>query len=183
MERSASRIAYVPGRVFINPTDLGIDPPYGGTELGLSRGGEFQPLLPSFEVWAEEFASVVEAFEAAHDWFFATFLRGFDPDALAAVFPNTEVGAQTQKTVVTYPGTREPGRRVTQRAVTMLYAPLNPIDHPALLLYRALPLWAETQAMALNRPDESALPVAFRAVLDDSRRIWSMGPMWDIEYP
>lgn len=156
----------VPGRLVKNPTNLAGSFPYGGTELGLLKDVAWELVDVYQRHRAEEFGVAVmgdlwcgEAFSLA----FA--LRSLDDDALAAVWPNTRVGAVSQHRVLYGPGTRKPGMLTeTAKAAALLFVPDDLQNHDAVMLPRALPRRDRLSRVPLHLNGEQLLGSTWLAI-------------------
>lgn len=172
----------VPGRLVKDPTDLTGDFPYGGTELGLLRDVAWELVDVYQRHTAEEFGSRVmgdlwcgEAFSIA----FA--LRSQDDDALAAIWPNTRVGAVSQHRVLYGPGSRKPGSLTeTAKAAALLFVPDDLHNHNAVLLPRALPRRDRLNRVPLHLNGEQLLGSTWLAIPGANGLAYEIGRLVDL---
>ena len=177
----SSRVAYAPGSLVVGPTNLSAAFPHGGTLIGGTNGCALQCFTGYYPVTAwEEGGAPVEFIHRGAAWGVGAFLREWDDDALAACFPNTAVGAVSQHRVVSEPGTRAPGHRLSALAVKLLFVPDDPKRAPAWILYKAVPMPKEGTDMLFRHDAELGLEVAFAGILDASRRVIAIGRIEDL---
>ena len=170
-----NQILRAPGRLVINPTDLGAAFPYGGTALGIVKAIAIRPGAKYQRITAEEYGGeVVEMVGNGEAWTLAAILRDFDHDAVAKLFGTVSAG-----NVVTYPGSVRAGRLMSDLAVKLLFAPNNPAVAPACLFYRALPLLEDAAAMSMSRAAEFGVSMVFVALRNgsDPAKAVAMGPL------
>lgn len=169
-----------PGNLCVNPTDLSLPFPHGGTALGSVRE-PFVDAAPSwFDVTAEEYGGqVVESIFCGESFLIRGFLRYDDPDALSTLNPNTKTGARSKA-----PGIRHwldaqvagdttfyPGMKASDRAVKLLFSPLDTSRSKAVLLYRALPR-AEVSSVPRAFGGKVERPFLFLAIPDSTLRVY-----------
>lgn len=182
----ASEILHVPGRLIVNPTTLALAsaPDFGGTPIGNAAEVVVRIDHRDHLVRAEEFGNeIVEVVEAGEDFVMAMFLRGFDVDAMLTVFENSVKSSLTGKPVVSYPGSSIPaGSKGSDRAVRLLYAPENTEEHPAVLMYRGIPLLEEAAQIRFGRSlsREFGTPAIFRGIRDSSNRLYQIALLEDL---
>lgn len=180
------KIIRAPGRVVIGPTtsaDSGSFP-FGGTEIGrigmfaLASNGDNLTVEP------EGLSRVADVLEGSIRFSVSFQLRGWDDDAIELLFPDQFAeGDLTRHAVFAVPGVTKPGSSALARAQTILFVPDDPVNVPALIVYRGVPDWRRASDVALRRNQELAIPVAIEAVQDDSGRILAMGRIHDLEIP
>lgn len=175
-----SRIVAVPARLCVGPTDLSIPFPHGGTALGATRGLAFAPSYGfgevPYECFGGEPGEVVYLGAKAR---LAAVLRGLDPDAVAAVFPNVVQGppAKEPGQTIDYPGSVRPGAFRSGSAVALLASPEDD-SAPGVYLPRAVPVVAPDALAAFQRGIFLELAVAFVALRRASDgRAWQVGPL------
>lgn len=158
-----------PGQLYINPTTVD---PVDGTLLGLKQSVTLRYEERRISNTAEEFGG-----EAADDvflgieWRIAFALRGFDNDAIQALFPNTSITTttNTNKRGVNYPGSElRVGQSWSTKAVKLLFVPDDPDQH-GVYFRSAIPLTEPTPlVIAFGRPNEALIAVAFKALRDET---------------
>jgi hypothetical protein len=175
-------IRWIPGRFSVNPSDLTIAYPHGGTALGEKRAATVEPNQDYEVVLAEEFGGeVVEAIDAAGEgWAIAAIMRGYDDDVISRFFPNTAVGTVTQRRLITAPGTVRAGRLMSASSVVLVFTPDALDDQPMFVFHRAIPMLKSTGMMRLADPDPFEIGVAFQAIRNTSGRAVSIGWRHDI---
>lgn len=166
----------VPGRLVINPTSLSAAYPYGGTELGAVHQVGVRRTSASFDITATEYGSaIVETVQGGENWVLGAYLRQFDEDAIAAVFPNTSTGATSKRVKVTHwmddASPVRPGSLGSARSVKLLFVPYDTDRSRAVYFYRALPRVEEQWEMALAVDARVEVPVLFVAIPDASARV------------
>lgn len=168
----------VPVRVCVNPTDLTLAFPYGGTDLGLVRDVLVSVESQPYEVTASEWGpEVVEVVEGGEVWRVSFAVRGATPEAVAQVFMQVAADS-TGWPVVQHPAaTRRPGRPRSQDAVRLLLAPLDPEAGPATLFRAAVPVRAARLDLSFRLRDELTYALAFVAVRDDNGAAVWQGPL------
>lgn len=168
-----------PGRIVKDPTSFSGSFPYGGTELGLVRDVAWTLTEVRTRVRAEELGvAVVGDLFAGEAFVLAFALRGQDDDAKAAVWPNTRVGARTQRRVLYGPGTRKPGALVENYAAcALLFVPDDP-EHDAVILPRAIPRRTEAPVTCHLGAEKLQL-VSWLALPGANGLAYEVGPMAD----
>lgn len=177
----ADEVIHAPGQLCINPTDLTIPFPHGGTAIG-----EVAEIIYSVEelrhvIPAEEFGSEpVEVIEGGKIVTLSCFLRGFDVDAMQTAFQDAAQSVKTKKATIEFPGATPAGHLMSDDSVVLLFSPRSTEDVPAVILYRALPHLQETADMRFSFDQELGMPVIFQGVRDASSRVSSMKLLEDI---
>ena len=162
----------VPGRLYIGVTDLSIDPPYGGTEMGVVAEAVAVPHFRYEPVIADEYGGEpIDYVEVGGYWTFAATLREWNEDTVAAYF-NATAG------VVTSPTNQHPGAKVS--GTTLLFAPREIDTHPAFYASRALPLIEPTRELAFQLLRELVVPVMFHCVRDAGGEQVMIGKISDL---
>jgi len=172
-----------PGRLAYGCTDLTTAWPHGGTGLGATKGLVMMPLheLP-FVVTAFEYGGrPVESYRAGEFYRFSCRLRGWDDNAIAAFYPNTETGSVSQHTGVAVLTTETtlPGRRESARQLKVVFTPDNTKDVPAMILYAAQPFVMSGET-ALQRKEERTIDVALDTYPDSTGRIYRANRLSDL---
>lgn len=172
-------IIRVPGRLIANPTDLVTAPAYGGTQLGIHRDIEIRFDAKYYPIRAEEFGNVpVDMLYCGQSAYLKGVARGLDEACMALLFPYTFTGAG-HTVVADFPtttggGTRA-GKLMSTTSVKLLFAPLDPTNHPFVVFYKAMPVVPEEGYMPFTRSEEIAYPFAFRGMPDSSGRVFAVG--------
>jgi len=161
-----SGVLRISGRVAISPTDFSGSFPFGGTEIGsvgsvVSVPGNFSAVIEG-----EEFGGhVLDTVISTRGYIVAFMLRTYDDDAWSTVFPFTEAGGVSGKTLVRVnPTTSRPGSLGSAQAVSLLFYPDNPLHHPALYFKKAIPEIDEAAELASDLRTEFQVPAIFRAI-------------------
>lgn len=181
--RDPTNLLVVPGRLVISPTDLSAAYPYGGTELGIVRDHVFRPNQETRQVVAEEFGGhVVEEIVTRQAAVFAAVLHSWDAAAIPHVLGNAAAGDSGRPLVSEYvaDGTVRAGQFLSERAVKLLFVPEALRTAPAILLFRAAPMLDSRAALELRRNVDAGLAVLWRALPDDTLRVYQMGALEDL---
>lgn len=142
-----TKIFQVPGRLVANPTSFAGSFPYGGTALGAARAITLVPGVKHKEVPIDPLG--VQAAEVVYlgsSFRLVTTCRGFDPDAVSTVFPNVSTPANgvtspAQRTIQDGTGvTTKAGTLRSAAAVELAFVAEDALEHPSVLLYRAIPV-------------------------------------------
>lgn len=175
------RTIRAPGRMVVNPTDLRVDYPYGGTELGLTRAVIVQPLGSPFRVETEGLGEATDVLEGVNRWVVGFFLRGFDDDALSILLSDyTDTGAVTGHAHMKVPNRAQPGASALRRARKLLFVPDDPVHVPAVLVFRGVPDFEDGAQLAFQRQEELGIPIAVECLRDDQSRILEIGRLADL---
>jgi len=175
-----------PGRLIKDPTDLSAVFPYGGTELGLVHRVRWRDGLRAREVTAEEWGGIaVEYIVTRTSCGLVAVLRGWDDDALSAVFPGVASGSGSGRAVYSQDSSVEAqraGARLSDRAHVLLFAPLATAEHPAVLIYNAVPVPSvvDTEDVQLSLDAEMDRAVAWRGIPDVSKRTFDVALLEDL---
>lgn len=179
--RSVLRIT---GSLVANPTNLTTPPAFGGQVLGLTTDVVFKPGLRAQELRAEEYGGEpVELLVGSETAVLGALLRGADGDAWSTVFENSTVSTPSGSPRTDYPGTTRAGTYGSTRAIKLLYAPKNTEGHPALLIYKAIPLVEETAELAFSINREFGIPALFWSIRDTdgtNNRVYQLGRLEDL---
>ena len=140
--------------------------PHGGTALGLVRDVQLRRTEGRELIVAEEFGvEVVDELYTGEAWLLAFALRGYDNDAVGALFPNTSTGSKAKRKGIVYPGdTVSPGTLKAASAVSVLFTPDDAANHPAVYLPNAIPEISEELEVNLGRSSEWLMTCGFRAL-------------------
>lgn len=179
---NASRILRAPGRLVVNPSDLTVAYPYGGTEVGKTRLVTLTSLGTAYRVECEGLGGEPsDILEAPARFVFSCFLRGWDDDAVEHFFADNFVqGAKTGHSLIREPGLRVGGSSALSRAVSLLYVPDDPIHAPACLVYRGVPDWNDGAEIAWQRNEELGIPLAVDCVRGTTGKIVEIGRLADL---
>lgn len=171
----------VPGRLLKSVTGFTSAPDYGGTNLGDVKGCRWRRRQVNRAVTAEEKGGAVVGGVFLREVVSLAFaIRGSDDDMLAATYPNTRVGAKSQKRIVYGPGTATPGTLIeTSQAVSIAFVPDDVQNHPALIFPRAIP-WPDPITEAdLHLDGEHLLGSAWLALPGSNGLAYERGPLVD----
>lgn len=178
---NAARILRAPGRLVASPVDLGKVYPYGGTELGLVRSVVVQPIGEAFRVESELLGDATDVLESELRFVFSCMLRGWDDDALATLFPDFySIGGTSSRALFSAPGNAKPGASALSRSVSLLYAPLDVVNVPAVLVHNGVPDWQAGAELAFQRGTELVLPLAVECVRSVTGRTLQIGRLADL---
>lgn len=177
-QREAMRIV---GRLCSGPTDLAAAFPHGGTALGMVTRATFRVgLRRRVHLGLEYGNEPIEVTRGGQTAVLGVLIRGYDNDMWSRIFTGTTAGAETGKTVAAYPGSNRAGRLGSDDAVTLLYSPRDTEKHPALIIYRAVPLLEETAEMRFSMNEEFGVPGLFLGLRNASGSVWRMGRLEDL---
>ncbi len=176
-----SQIIRASGRLVVNPTDLGVAFPHGGTEVGRTRAVVVKSLGTSFRVEAEGLGEISDVLESSNRFVFACMLRGWNDDAVRLLWPdNYVVGSVSGHAKLDVPGNSRPGSSTASRAVVLLFAPDDPINCPAVLVFNGIPDWSDNAELAFSRNDELGLPLAVECLRNLAGKTLSIGRLSDL---
>ena len=168
------------GQLCINPTNLGVAFPHGGTSLGLVSEARLRSATRSFTVRAEEYGSeVTEEIHLGRDWVCAVTVKGWDNDTLGTIFPNTAAGGSSGVEVISEPGGKDPGTLLTGNAVKLCFSPFES-QHPGFLVYRAIPNVERSGRLRFQVARSLSFMAVFRGVRDASGRVVQIGLLEDL---
>lgn len=179
---SSTRILRAPGRLVVNPTELDLEFPHGGIEVGHTRLVALSSLGTGLRVESEGLGGEpTDILESDNRWVLACFVRGWDDDAVRRFFPARYVDGETSgHAVLRVPGVTTTGQSVLATAPSLLYVPDDPIRTPSVLAYRAVPSWTDGAEMQFQRGEELGLPVAFECVRGATGKILEVGMLADL---
>lgn len=128
-------------RLCVNPTDLTLVFPHGGTALGYVRDIALEPGVRVKEILAEEYGGEpVSLVYLGARWTLAVIVRQWwDNTTLGAVFPNTAdaSGSGQTRTGINHPGTVHPGTLLEADNFSLLLSPEDE-DNPAVYIKSAV---------------------------------------------
>lgn len=170
-------IRNVAARVVKDPTDLSAAFPYGGTELGLTMKNRFAPNIVTRETTREEWGgAAASAHYMSERGLLAMTLRDFDPDMVAAVFPNTaSVNGHRVVRGSFASSVNLPGYDLAGLAAKILLAPLDPDAFEGVLLFNAVPVIDEDFSAEYGIGNEVGIGLSWLAMPDSTGRTWEMG--------
>ena len=173
-----------PGRLIKSPTDLSAASPYGGTDLGLIHRVRWRDGFRSRGVGAEEYGGVeVEFIVYREACALVAVLRGWDADALAAAFPGVTTGSGSGRAVYSQSHdvqAQSAGARLADRAHVLLFAPLAAAEHPAVLIYNAVPVPEAAAEVQFSLDAEMDRAVAWRGIPNSDRQAFAVGLLEDL---
>lgn len=168
-------ISKFPGKLCVNPTNLSLPFPHGGTGLGVVRNIVFRPEFRYEDITAEEFGGQrVESIATSHGCILTATLQSFDAEALRELFWNTEEGAYSGRRGVREfaAATNRAGFLLSSRSVVLLFSPDDTDRAPMLLIRRALPQPVEAMEGSFQLNSDIAMAVAWVGIRDTSGRFY-----------
>jgi hypothetical protein len=179
---AASQVIRAPGRLVVDPADLDLAFPHGGTEIGRTRAVALRSLVDPVRIEVEGLGGAAgDVLEGSDHYVLACFLRGLDDDAARLLVPDAYAkGAVSGHAVVTLPGTALPGRSMLPRARKFLYVPDDPVHAPSLLIWRGVPTWAAGAEMAFQRQTELGVLMTIECVRNDDGKALTLGRLADL---
>jgi len=162
------------GKLVKDPTDLSAVYPHGGTELGVIHEMIFSPNIKTSYVRAWEFGNTkVEGVYAGEGAVIGCTLKEFDSDALGAVFPN--VSGTTIRGIASATSANFPGYLLSNKSMVLLFSPHATTNHPAILIYKAIPEVEETMRIQMHRKFYLGMPVIFSALPNTAGLSYEVG--------
>lgn len=178
---SPTKFVRCDGEVCYGAANLATAFPHGGTAIGSVHGVYLRKLTADYRIKAEEYGfETVEVVQSGEAWALVAFLRGWDDEALAQVWPNTAVGSVSQRTTVAAPGTNRAGRFRATGGVKLVFSPHNTLHHNFVVAYRAVPIMDTDAAMHFDRNEELGMPIVFECLRDASARTLFIGRRDDV---
>ncbi len=176
----------VPGKLLADPTDLSIAFPHGATELGEVARIEFLKNQQSQVATGEEFGgSAIEVAIVGQSPILVCILRGLNNEMVDKVFPETALGGSTSARGISYTtagtGNKARGYFGSSRAFKLLFRPRDATRHPALILYRAVPMIEDTAVMSFGIDEDLGMPVVFRGLPDGTGRTYQIQKLADMD--
>lgn len=178
---NATRVLRAPGRLVVGPTDLSLNYPYGGTEVGKTRLALLTSSGSAVRIESEGLGGdASDILERTNRWAFSCFLRGWDDDAIEKFFATNYVqGAVSGHAIFREPGARAPGSSALARAVQLLYVP-DDLNNPAVVMYRGIPDWTDGAELAFQRGEELGIPLTVELMRGDTEKIVEVGRLSDV---
>jgi len=170
---NVSNIYRSPGRLVKNPTDLSAAYPHGGTEIGIARDMLFRPNIKTRQIVAEEFKTPVEVLFTGSSPIMAGVMRTWDNDIMTTLFPETQTSSRGDVGVLGSVSTRG-GKKMSSRAITLLFSPMAVDLHKHILIYNAIPVVEEAFEMKLSLAEELGIPFFFQAAPDAAGRMYAI---------
>jgi hypothetical protein len=166
------------GKLIQNPTSLVAASNYGGTVLGEIAYIEFRFNKRNYRKSAEENGGgtwgVTDLGDSA---VVGGVLRGFDPDAINVLFPNTVAGRSRGRGINGQTnGTVRAGADASERSIKLLFAPDDTESGLHVVLYRAIPLIPAAAAVGFYLGRERGIPFVFEGtwIEDAKKSVYSM---------
>lgn len=177
------RILRAPAQLVVNPINLEAAAPFGGVFIGRARevalvdqGG------PGRRIDSELLGEATDVLESPNVASFGCFLRGWNDEAVERLMADGYAeGEGTGRATYSSPGNRIPGQTALDRAVTLLVAPENPDDAPALLIHRFVPFLDTEARFHWSRQEELGLPIAGECLRGTNGRIYDIKRIADLE--
>jgi len=160
----------VTGRMAYGCTNLATAWPHGGTGLGLVGGISLSPPSDYAQHLSEGINSTWEVTWRGGNLVMGALVEGWEDDAYGKVLPNVS------GTTIQWPGsTTTIGTSMDPRALSpLVFTPRNQTEHPAVILYKAIPILTPQAQMALSSFRFLNIPVLFVAQPDASDRLGAM---------
>lgn len=179
---SATRVLRAPGKLVVDPTDLTLNYPYGGTEVGKTKLVVLTSFGSPTSIPSEGLGGEPsDILERAGLYVFSCFLRGWDDDAVSKFFANNySQGAVSGHAVFQEPGNRIAGASALDRAVKLLYVPDDPVSNPAAIMYQGVADWPDGAEMAFQRGEELGIPLAVDLTRGTTGKILQVGRLVDL---
>ena len=149
-------------------------PHTGGTEIGTVSRVEFRPVFKSAPIVREEDNGVDEVIHLGGEVVLGVILEEWKNADLRAFFPNSTTNTDE---VIQFPGSTVPaGGPLSGTALEpLVVTPINS-EHPAIVIYKAIPVLEVNQAMRWSATSHLRVPLLFYGVPDDSGRVAEVGP-------
>lgn len=182
---SVRDILRVPGQLCLDPTDLSIDFPHGGTAIGIVRDIEFRYGIRTGLVTAEEWGSTpVETVFSGESAVLACVLREWDDDAINSIFLNTTVttGFAERRSVISRAATdgKRAGALLSSKSSIVCFSPLALNDHPMLIVRKGIPLVDESAMLQASLAEEFGVAVVWQAIPDATFQVYDIGRRGDL---
>ena len=178
---TAVRTVRASGRLVVGPTDLGIAFPYGGTEVGRTKGVVIQSHGEPYLIESEGLGRASDMLEPNKRHSFACVLRGWDDDSIDLLLNDGDtVGATSGHRVYSVPGTQTPGATALGRVKVLLYVPDDLVNVPAVLVFAGVPMWTPGAEIAFQRGEETAIPLGVECFPDSGGDTLSIGRLVDL---
>jgi hypothetical protein len=165
----------------MNPSNLALAFPYGGTELGLIQDAELVPNAVNLpiedEAWGVE---VVDVLNMGCNWQFKVTVRGADPDAFNAIFPGVSTGPVSGRPDIAYPSSFHAGTLLSANGVKLLVVPNDTGTFPLGYLPVALPMLAEDASENWQADQEWVVKAQFQAIRDGTGRVYLQRRLEDL---
>lgn len=134
---------------------------FGGKDIGLLAQVQLRRTGSQTPINAEEFGhEIVDSVFMGANYRLAVALRGWDTDAINAVFPNV-----TGTSTITFPGSKKAGYFRRADSDVLVFTPRDS-SHPSLTFLNAIPETAEELVVDLAARTEHLILCTFLAVRD-----------------
>jgi hypothetical protein len=161
------------GRLAYGCSNLATAWPHGGTGLGLVGELYVFPQARWKSLAAEETNSAVEVLWLGGDVVLSFTCMGWDNDAMAVVFPNTD--QSSSQTVVKWPGSDlAPGVPVST-ITNLVFTPWDTTNSKGLVVYKAAVIPDLNAQLAMSAQRFLETPAVAIAIPDGSDRLGAMG--------
>ena len=171
------------GRWCVNPTDLSLVFPHGGTALGYVHDAALLPGIRHKNVTAEEYGGeTVAVVYTGASWTGSVMVRQWwDNTTLAAVFPATlnATGTGQTRTGVQYPGTVRAGTLLEADNFSLLFSPTDR-DNPAFYIKSAVALLTTNARIPLTLDRDMEYEVIIYAMRPATGQAVQLAPLPDI---
>lgn len=175
-------VVKIPGTLVKNPTNLSAAYPYGGTILGEIRAFSFAVQSKHEEITAEEWGDqVVDIVHGGTSVKLSCVLRGFDNDALEAIFPDTEVAVPSRERRISWRvDNGRAGTLLSTLSFVLLFVPKAADRHNAVLMRDAVPVVEDALELLLSQDKEAELPVLFYGRPDANNKVAEVSRIGDM---
>lgn len=167
----------VTGRLAYGCDDLSAAFPHGGTALGTVGSCVFSPPSGAVRLPAEEDNTSQAVLFTGGDAVFVCSFESWDNDALTVPF-NTATGGSGDQ-VISWPGTGTNAGETVTALEPLVFSPIRS-DHPALIIYSAMPHLEVNAELRLSARFFLSIPMVFVGKPDDSSRVAAMGRLEDL---
>jgi hypothetical protein len=175
-----SRVVRIPGRVIVNPTNLALPYPYGGTELGIHRDVELRFNDEFHFPDAEEYANAIEGIYCGGTTELKCTVRGLDVDALRYLFIDSTIGSYgilLEEGVFGAGAVRAGTLMSSIFNIKIMFVPKDTDRHPCVLLYQAIPMIEPDSGIELQLKEEVGIEMRFRSLPDATGRTVAVGKL------
>lgn len=173
-----------PSRLIASPSNLSLASPYGGTQLGIARNIAFRPGHKVETSNAEEFGRPIAYTLVAEEAVLSCVLRTWDNDMLSRILPNTAAPVNGRLRAIngraSGASVNRAGFALDSLAFALLVDPLSPREHPAILIYNAVPIFDENAEILMSNTQEFGLGLMFKSTPDATGRDYSHVPISDM---
>lgn len=171
----------IPGRLCADPNNLAGAYPHGGVDLGLVRAISFRPGHMSEGLPFEEYGGETgEVLHGGRTPRLGVVLVGFTDQMVSRVFPETFVGGTQAKRGFRQTSGVLAGRLGSASGFKLFFSPRDTTNHPALILYNAVPIIESIAEIPLNTVENCGVAVVFEALRDGTSRNYAVQRIQDI---